>query len=99
MTALDELRLRVGAAASDRANDALLFSLLDRAEAWAKDFCRTDGVPRGIVVEMAAHDYALIGAEGVASRGASGLNETYLPDYPERVMSALRRLRRPGVPS
>ena len=99
MAALNELKLRLGVAASDRSKDALLTALLDRAEAWAKDFCRTESVPQALAVEMAAHDYGCLGAEGVASRSLSGLSESFRPDYPERIMSALRRLRRIGVPS
>ena len=103
MPGLVELKLRLGIPATDRQKDELLVLLLDRAEAWAKDFCRTDGEAgaslAGITVEMAAHDYGVLGAEGVERRTLSGIAESYRPDYPEHIMSALRRLRRIGVPS
>ena len=99
MAALNELKLRLGVDSADRSKDAILTALLERAGEWAANFCRTEDVPEAIVVEMAAHDHALLGAEGVGSRSVSGLSESFEPDYPEHVMSALRRIRRIGVPS
>ena len=100
MPGLDKLKLRLGVGAHDRSKDALLISLLEAAGAWAKEYCRTDGaIPEDIVVSMAAHDYGVLGAEGIERRGVSGLSESYLPDYPEQIMVQLRRFRRIGVPS
>lgn len=103
MPGLSELKLRLGIAANDRQKDELLVLLHGRAGAWARDYCRLaeggDEALAPIVVEMAAHDYALLGAEGVSRRDLSGLTESYLPDYPENIMAQLRTHRRIGVPS
>ena len=103
MPGLGELKLRLGISANDRQKDELLVLLLGRAGAWAREYCRLaageDEALAPTVVEMAAHDYALLGAEGVGSRSLSGLAESYLPDYPEHIMAALRAHRRIGVPS
>ena len=102
MAGLGDLKLRLGIAAADRTKDELLRALVGRAQAWARDFCRlgeSDALPDGVAVEMAAHDYAALGAEGVESRSISGLSEKYAPEYPERIMSSLRRVRKIGVPS
>ena len=103
MPGLSELKLRLGIPASDRQKDELLVLLLGRAGTWARGYCRLaegeDGAIAGAVVEMAAHDYALLGAEGVGTRTLSGLSESYHPDYPEHIMAALRASRRIGVPS
>ena len=103
MPGLAELKLRLGISANDRQKDELLVLLLGRAGAWARDYCRLaegeDGAIGATVVEMAAHDYGVLGAEGIGSRALSGLSESYLPDYPEHIMAALRAHRRIGVPS
>ena len=103
MPGLAELKLRLGISANDRQKDDLLVLLLGRAGAWARDYCRlAEGEDEAIaatVVEMAAHDYGVLGAEGVERRTLSGLTETYQPDYPEHIMAALRAHRRIGVPS
>ena len=101
MPALNELKLRLGVAPSDRSKDELLSLLIERAREYAKAFCRAEGdgdIPDSLAVEMAAHDYGTLGAEGIESRSASGLSERFRPDYPERVVRELRRLRRIGVP-
>lgn len=103
MTGLDELRLRLGIPSPDRSKDALLSLLIGNAVAWAKDFCRMDDgeaeAITDIIVAMAAHDYAILGAEGVGTRSLSGITESYRPDYPEHIMARLRAHRRMGVPS
>lgn len=103
MPGLCDLKLRLGIPSNDRQKDEILVLLLGRAGAWAKEYCRlADGEESAVadaVVEMAAHDYALLGAEGVDSRTLSGLAERYAPDYPEHIMAQLRRRRRIGVPS
>ena len=103
MPGLSELKLRLGINANDRQKDEILVLLLGRAGTWAREYCRLadgeDGALAPIIVEMAAHDYGVLGAEGVERRTLSGLSESYTPDYPEKIMSALRRFRRMGVPS
>ena len=102
MPGLGELKLRLGISANDRQKDELLVLLLGRAGEWARNYCRLaegeDDALSGAVVEMAAHDYGVLGAEGVERRTLSGLSESYLPDYPEHIMAALRAHRRAGVP-
>ena len=103
MTGLDELKLRLGIAPDEHERDAILSQLLCRAEAWARDFMRCGDTPyeicADIIVDMSAHDYALLGAEGVRSRSLSGLSESYAPGYPEHIMARLRAHRRMAVPS
>lgn len=103
MTKLDELKLRLEIAPAEHGKDALLIQLLTRAEAWAVDFLRCDDISgqlgTDIIVDMAAHDYALLGAEGIRTRSLSGLSESFVPDYPERIMARLRAHRRLAVPS
>lgn len=103
MTGLDELKLRLQIAPAEHEKDALLSLLLRRAEAWAKDFLRCgDTSPEicaDIIVDMAAHDFALLGAEGIKARSLSGLSESYDPGYPEHIMAYLRAHRRLAVPS
>lgn len=103
MTGLRELKLRLGIAVSDRQKDELLVLLLERAASYARGYCRLaegeEGALSDAVVEMAAHDYALLGAEGVDHRTLSGLSESYAPQYPENIVAQLRRHRRIGVPS
>lgn len=101
---LSELKLRLGIPSRDREKDELLALLLGRAEAWARDFCHLGDADEAeflsdITVEMAAHDYCLLGAEGIGTRSLSGLSESYRPDYPEHIMARLRAHRRMGVPS
>lgn len=103
MKELDELKLRLSIPAKEHEKDAILSLLLRRAGAWARDFTRcgddVTGPDSDIVVEMAAHDYALLGAEGVKGRSLSGLSESYAHDYPEHIMARLRAHRRMAVPS
>ena len=102
MRGLDKLKLRLGIAACDREKDELLALLLDRAEARCADYCRLekgDASIADIALEMAACDYGELGSEGVSDRNVSGLSEKYPHSYPDAILAALRRLRRPGVPS
>ncbi len=103
MTGLGELKLRLGIPSAEREKDELLCLLLRRAEAWARDFLRCGdtlpGICPDIIVEMAAHDYALLGAEGIKARSLSGLSESFAPGYPEHIMARLRAHRRMAVPS
>lgn len=69
-------------------------------EQCAEDFlaiCNREDVPEGassIVEQMVAYRYTQLDAEGLASQSYSGMSESYLADYPERLKRAMYRFRR-----
>ena len=100
MTGVRELKLLLDIPTEETEKDELLLALLEHAAAYAMGYCHVESLDpflSSLTVRMAAEDYERLGAAGLDRRTFSGLSETYLPAYSDRVISALRTRRRPGV--
>lgn len=99
MEMLSALREAVGLAVTDTSSDALLASLLARAESFGRRFCHLraeETMPDDLLVRMAAEDYGRLDGAGLSRRTLSGAAETYLTNYGEGILSQLRALRHPA---
>lgn len=76
--------------------DDLLTLLLDQATETAMNYTHSDDIVglTPIILKMAVFDYNRLGTEGLASEGYSGVSFSYLDDYPETILRALRSKRR-----
>lgn len=50
-----------------------------------------------VIEQMVQYRYSQLNAEGLAGQSYSGMSESYLTDYPERLKRAMQRFRRIGL--
>lgn len=76
--------------------DELLTLLIDQATETAIEYTHNENVDelKTIILKMAVFDYNRMGTEGLESEGYSGVNFSYLNDYPEYILRSLRKKRR-----
>lgn len=90
---LDRLKRRLNLAATDK--DALLNDLLEDARQFVLSYTGRQALPDalcGVVVEIAAGSYNLLGLEGVASHSEGGVSDT-LDMLPPRLRAVLNSWR------
>lgn len=79
------------------AKEELLEPLWDQCEADFLSICNREDVPEGasfVVEQMVAYRYSQLNAEGLSAQSFSGMSESFLSDYPERLKRAMYRYRR-----
>lgn len=62
--------------------------------------CNRDDVParaETVLEQMVAFRYSQLNAEGLSGASYSGMSESYMSDYPERLKRAMYRFRRMGM--
>lgn len=89
---IDRLKLLI-----TNANEDILPPLYDQCEADFLSICNREDVPQGasfIIEQMVAFRYSQLNAEGLSNQSFSGMSESFLNDYPERLKRAMYRYRR-----
>lgn len=91
---LDKMKLMLNINTNEK--DDLLTLLLDQATETAISYTHNDDIVSlsPVILKMAIFDYNRLGTEGLASEGYSGVSFSYLEDYPETILRALRSKRR-----
>lgn len=92
---LEEIKLQLGDSASNY-SDALIALIYKQSLAEVEDYCRRD---IDTVLEYTAQRITVIklnriGTEGLSSQGFSGVNESFLNDYPADIQATLTRKRK-----
>lgn len=62
--------------------------------------CNREDVPERaetVLEQMVAFRYSQLNAEGLSGESYSGMSESYMSDYPERLKRAMYRFRRMGM--
>lgn len=90
---LEKLKRRLNVTDTDR--DALLGDLLEDAEAFVLGYTGRKSMPdelKGVVVELAAASYNLLGLEGTASHAEGGVSAT-VDQLPKQMKAQLDMYR------
>ena len=92
---IEEIKILLGEAAENY-TEAQIALCLKMAIAEIEDYCGRD---LDFGLELVAEKIAVInlnrlGTEGIASQGASGVNEAYIDGYPDDIKQALNRKRK-----
>lgn len=89
---LDRLTLLISNAKED-----VLEALWEQCEADFQSICNREDVPSGassVVEQMVAYRYSQLNAEGLSAQSFSGMSESFLADYPDRLKRAMYQCRR-----
>lgn len=91
---LNKIKLLLGSMDDDK--DDVLQLLINVVTDEVKDYCNVDSVDgmESVIIQMVIIKYNLIGHEGVASESYSGVSYTYEHDYPDSILSTLKKHRR-----
>jgi hypothetical protein len=94
---LEQVKLLLGIANSDKTKDSLLNTIIDMCSDEAIAYCNLlefDDKMERIIVKMAIQSYNRLGSEGVASQSFSGVNESFIEGYSLDIIKALNRFRK-----
>lgn len=73
-----------------------------QAEAFGRAYCRLrpgEALPDTLTAQMVAEDFGRMEGAGLSKRTLSGMAETYRGAYSDGILSILRSMRHPAVPS
>lgn len=79
------------------AGEDVLRALWEQCRVDFLSICNREDVPEGaytIVEQMVAYRYSQLNAEGLSAQSFSGMSESFLSDYPERLKRSMYRYRR-----
>lgn len=92
---IEEIKILLGAAAPNYTNEqiSLVYNIsLNEVEDYTGR--EADETLKYIAERIAVIKLLRMGTEGLASQGFSGVNESYINDYPEDILKVLNRKRR-----
>ena len=91
---LDNIKLLLGK--TDEEDDNLLKLLIQQATDEAKEYTHREDVCEleSIIEKMVVYNFNRLGTEGLNSESYSGVNYSYISDYPENIMRVLKKKRK-----
>jgi hypothetical protein len=95
---LNKVKLILGITGTEK--DDLLQTLIDQAIDYIASYTHNPGcigLLSGTVVDMVVYKYSRLGTEGMQSESYSGNSFTYTNDYPDSVITVLKKYRKMGI--
>ena len=91
---LEDIKLLLGITSTEK--DKLLKLLINLATEDARTISRRQDVSEleGIITQMVVFNYNRLGTEGLDSESCYGVSYSYSADYPENILSVLKRYRK-----
>lgn len=92
---LQDIKLLMGV--TDDSYDELILLLVEKDTSFALDYTHRENSTEAldyVIMEMVVEDFNRIGSEGVTSRNLSGISESYLTGYSDKIINALNKHRR-----
>lgn len=92
---LEQIKIMLGCP-NDDSKDDILNTLIAICSEEYKDITHTESIIESIVIQMVICRYNMLGAEMISSESYTGMNYSYLPDYPENLRKQIiahRKLR------